>query len=173
MHILGHFITITRHKCKVMGLCFKAGIPIRGILHDLSKYGITEFSQGARYYQGYRSPNAKEREVWGYSKAWMHHKGRNRHHYEYWQDNNTKTGRIEPVKMPVKYLKEMLCDRIAASKIYLGERYKDSSSLEYFQKESCKGCMHPDNVKVMGEWLTYLAENGEAALFKYIRQIKN
>ena len=79
-----HFKTITKHKLLVMEGCFKVGLYWQGITHDLSKYSPTEFLVGARYFQGTRSPNAAEREAKGYSEAWMHHKGRNRHHYEYW-----------------------------------------------------------------------------------------
>lgn len=173
MHIIKHFITITRHRHKVMTNCFRAGIPWRVFLHDLSKYSFTEFWQGAKYYQGFRSPNARERELFGYSKAWLHHKGRNKHHYEFWQDNSQVTGKIEPVEMPVIYLKEMLCDRIAASKIYMGDKYTDRSSLEYFNRERGRVDMHPASAEIMGEWLQYLAENGEKALFKWIRSIDN
>ena len=99
-----HFNTITKHRHKVIKHCFKAGILWQGCLHDLSKYSFHEFIVGAKYYQGTRSPNEAEREAKGYSSAWMHHKGRNKHHFEYWTDYNTKTRTIEPVKMPMNYL---------------------------------------------------------------------
>ena len=101
-----HFKTITRHRFIVMAGCFRVGLYWQGLTHDLSKYSPTEFLQGARYYQGIRSPNAAEREVKGYSEAWMHHKGRNRHHYEYWTDMNMERRVYESVPMPRKYLVE-------------------------------------------------------------------
>ena len=113
-----HFKTITKHRHKVILHCMKAGIFWQGLFHDLSKYSPTEFLAGAKYYQGTRSPNEKERETIGYSLAWMHHKGRNRHHFEYWTDYNPATKLNTPVKMPAKYLAEMFCDRVAASKIF-------------------------------------------------------
>ena len=83
----GHFKTITEHKIRVMRHCFDIGLYGQGLLHDLSKYAPVEFLNGCKYYQhGKRSPNNAEREDKGYSMAWMHHKGRNRHHYEYWTD---------------------------------------------------------------------------------------
>ena len=82
MHPIRHFRTITRHRHKVIANCFRAGIGWQGLFHDLSKYSPTEFWPGARYYQGTRSPNEIEREKYGYSPAWLHHKGRNRHHFE-------------------------------------------------------------------------------------------
>lgn len=83
MNIWGHFKTITAHKLLVMKYCFKIGLYKQGLLHDLSKYAPSEFLVGARYYQGTRSPNNAEREDTGVSTAWMHHKGRNKHHFEY------------------------------------------------------------------------------------------
>ena len=99
-HPIKHFRTITRHRHFVIAHCAKAGILWQGLRHDLSKYSPTEFIPGARFYQGDRSPNEKERELFGYSRAWMHHKGRNRHHYEFWTDYNPVSKRPEPVEMP-------------------------------------------------------------------------
>ena len=79
-HPVKHFITITKHRHRVMRHCFLAGIPFQGLFHDLSKYSLTEFIPGAKYYLGDRSPNEAERAEKGYSAAWLHHKGRNRHH---------------------------------------------------------------------------------------------
>jgi hypothetical protein len=81
-----HFCTITRHRWLVRRGCFKIGLYWQGLTHDLSKYAPVEFWNGARYYQGTRSPNDMEREATGMSQAWLHHKGRNRHHFEYWVD---------------------------------------------------------------------------------------
>ena len=115
-----HFKTITHHRHLVMLGCFRVGLIWRGLTHDLSKYTPTEFLTGVRYYQGSRSPNAAEREQKGYSEAWMHHKGRNRHHFEYWTDLSLETLRYEPVAMPTVFLVEMVMDRIAACKTYQG-----------------------------------------------------
>ena len=86
MHPWLHFKTITRHKLLVMHYCFRAGMYKQGLLHDLSKYAPVEFLVGCKYYQGDRSPNNAEREDTGISKSWLHHKGRNKHHFEYWVD---------------------------------------------------------------------------------------
>ena len=95
-----HFKTITYHRWLVCQGCFKVGLYWQGLTHDLSKYTPTEFMVGVKYFQGNRSPNGAERDEKGYSLAWMHHKGRNRHHYEYWTDLSPKTGRYESVPMP-------------------------------------------------------------------------
>ena len=102
-----HFKTVLEHKKLVMKGCFAVGLYFQGIVHDLSKFSPDEFIVGAKYYQGNRSPNNAEREERGYSSAWLHHKGRNKHHYEYWIDYSSqmKGGKVtKPVKMPLKYV---------------------------------------------------------------------
>ena len=152
-----HFRTITDHRHMAMRHCVKAGIPLRGLLHDLSKYMPSEFIPGVKYYQGTRSPNEGEREAYGFSYAWMHHKGRNRHHFEYWTDYDPKTRLMSPVKMPLKYVKEMFCDRVAASKIYNGENYTDSDALAYFMKAKGRRVIHPDTSALLEHLLRMLA----------------
>ena len=83
---LRHLCTVHHHRALVRKYCFKLGLYRQGLMHDLSKYSPTEFFVGAKYYQGYRSPNTAERLDRGYSTAWLHHKGRNKHHLEYWID---------------------------------------------------------------------------------------
>lgn len=142
-HPIKHFRTITRHRHKVIANCARAGILRQGLIHDLSKYSPTEFILGAKYFQGTRSPNEKERELYGYSQAWMHHKGRNRHHYEYWNDYNPKTKQIENVEMPVKYVIEMFCDRVAASKIYNGKITRTALRLHIFAESEANTVCTP------------------------------
>ena len=163
-----HFRTITRHRHRVIDHCFKAGIGFQGLFHDLSKYTPADFLPGARYYLGDRSPNVAEREQKGYSAAWLHHKGRNRHHFEYWKDYGP--GRVEiPVRMPVIFVLEMFCDRVAASKIYQKEKYTDRSALTYLQNGKAGQQMHPATRAKLTEWLTVLAEQGEEAAFAAVR----
>ena len=166
---MGHFLTITKHRHAVMKNCYRAGIPWRGLVHDLSKYSPTEFLNGVRYFQGDRSPNEGEREAKGYSEAWMHHKGRNRHHFEYWTDVNPATHRYEPVEMPAVFLAEMFCDRVAASKIYKKDKYTDASALEYFNRARTRDKMHPVTGEKLERWLTALAGEGEDAAFRLVR----
>lgn len=168
--LFGHFLTVTRHRHKVIAHCAKAGILWQGLRHDLSKYTPTEFVPGVRYYTGKRSPNEGERERFGYSKAWMHHKGRNKHHYEYWVDYNLETKRNEPVIMPYNYVAEMFCDRLAASKIYNGSKYTDRSPLEYFEHRKPHRSIHLKTRDEIEKLLVMNAEQGEEAAFKYIRQ---
>lgn len=171
-HPIKHFVTITKHRHRVMLHCFKAGIPFQGMRHDLSKYSPTEFIPGAKYYLGSRSPNEAERDDKGYSVAWMHHKGRNRHHYEYWTDYSRETKRMSPVEMPLKYAKEMFCDRVAASKIYQGENYTDAHPLQYFSRAKDHIMIHPKTAELLEGWLVMLKEKGEKETFAYIRKLK-
>ena len=125
-----HLKTITHHKWLVFCGCVRVGLVWQGITHDLSKYSPGECWNGARAYQGNRSPNAAERDDKGFSEAWMHHKGRNRHHYEYWTDMNRKTRDYAAIPMPRKYLVEMVMDRRAACMTYQGKYYRDDSALK-------------------------------------------
>ena len=165
-----HFKTITKHKWLVMCGCFRVGLIWQGITHDLSKYHPVEFWNGARYYQGSRSPNNAEREDKGYSEAWMHHKGRNRHHYEYWTDMNQKTKTYEPIPMPRKYLVEMVMDRRAACMTYQGRDYRDDSALKYLDRSVEKERMHPETVRQLRHILVMLAERGEKQTFRYLKR---
>ncbi len=169
MHIIRHFITITRHRLLVCRYCFKAGLIWQGLTHDLSKYSPSEFLAGARFYQGNMSPQVKERLVLGYSAAWLHHKGRNKHHFEYWRDVD-RTGVNAPVKMPAKYFGEMICDRVAASRIYLGKNYTNRSALEYFERRTDVGYMHPETAEKLRYFLTLIAEKGERAAFAELKR---
>ncbi len=170
-HPIKHFITVTKHRNAVIKHCFKAGIIRQGLTHDLSKFSPTEFIPGAKYYVGYRSPNEREREQNGYSLAWIHHKGRNKHHFEYWSDYNTKSKVSEPVEMPIKYVAEMFCDRVAASKIYNGDKYTDSFPLEYFLKAKGRRVIHPQTSALLESLLTELSEKGEEYTFAHVKQM--
>ena len=140
-------------------------------MHDLSKYSPSEFWVGVKYYQGNRSPNNAEREAIGYSSAWLHHKGRNKHHYEYWIDYSTKEipGGMAPAPMPVKYVVEMLMDRIAACKIYNGSSHTPKDPLVYYQKGKEKAPIHEDTKELLEKLLVMLAQEGEEITFSYIR----
>ncbi len=172
MKIWKHFCTITNHKMLVMKGCFRVGLYWQGLLHDLSKYGYTEFSLGCKYYQGTESPHNGERRAYGYSLAWLHHKGCNKHHLEYWTDYGPgkKSGLIG-MKMPKKYVIEMFIDRVSASKNYQKEAYTDASAWEYYEKSKSHYALHPDTQKLLEELLWMIKEQGEETVFLYIKNI--
>ncbi len=171
-HVWKHFKTINYHKWLVFCHCCRAGIVWRGLVHDLSKYHFQEFIPGAKFYAGHHSPNVTERNLYGYSKAWLHHKGRNRHHLEYWVDYNPKLQRVAGIEMPIVFLIEMICDRLAASKVYLGAAYTDRSALEYFERSRHVSLIHPKTEILLAGALHYLANCGEKALFEWLRQLR-
>ena len=170
MKIWQHFKTITHHKWLVLCGCFRVGLYWQGLTHDLSKYSPTEFLNGAKYYQGTRSPNNAEREDKGYSEAWIHHKGRNPHHYEYWTDLNRQTRRYEPIPVPRKYLAEMIMDRRAACMTYEGKAYTSASPLAYHERSLEKNLMHPETRRQLEFLLEMFRDKGEQETFRYIRR---
>ena len=167
--VTGHLSTITRHKCKVTSLCFKMGLYKQGLLHDLSKYSWVELSAGFKYYQGNKSPIDAEKKALGYSLGWLHHKGRNTHHWEYWLDRASKEGKLICFPMPKNYVKESVCDRVAACMIYQKDKYTDASALNYFMSGNDKDYMHPETAKLMKYYLTLIQEKGLDEAFKIIK----
>ena len=159
-----HFCTITRHKLLVMKGCFQIGLYKQGLLHDLSKYGPTEFLVGCKYYKGYMSPNNAEREDIGYSSAWLHHKGRNKHHFEYYIDYFG--GDVILKIMPYKYNLEYVIDVISASKTYNGKKFNNNMPYEYFNSKNKKYLMHPASKEFVLVCLKKFSEDG----FKHLKK---
>lgn len=166
------FSTITRHRNLVRKHCFQIGLYWQGLTHDLSKYSLEEFWTGVRYYQGNRSPNAAERETVGYSRAWLHHKGRNKHHYEYWIDiSSHKEEGLVGNKMPLRYVAEMVCDRIAACEVYKGKAYTSAAPLEYYEYTKNYITIHPQTRALLEKLLHMLKDQGEETAFAYLRKL--
>ena len=169
----GHLTTINKHKMLVMKHCFKIGLYKQGLLHDLSKYAPSEFWVGVKYYRGTGSPNSAERRDKGYSIAWLHHKGRNKHHIEYWMDYSPLDGVMGfvGIEMPYKYVAEMLCDRMAACKTYNGKNYTQSDPYDYFMHNYREqSIIHPKTREAILELLEMLRDKGEEETFRYLRK---
>ncbi len=178
MNFSGHLHTINNHKKMVTKMCFQVGLYRQGILHDLSKYHPIEFIPGGIYYQGDRSPISREKEIKGYSEGWLHHKGRNRHHFEYWIDyapvfkkDGKMTMELVGMKMPKRYVVEMCVDRICASKNYQKEAYRDSSALDYYMKGREISLINEETDQLTVYLLTMLAEKGEKYFIRYVRKV--
>ena len=177
MNIWKHFCTINHHKILVMRGCFQVGLIRQGLLHDLSKYSPTEFIVGCKYYQGNMSPNNAEREAVGYSSAWLHHKGRNKHHLEYWIDYGVGDGRdgqkthrgICGMKMPIKYVAEMYVDRVSASKNYQRDKFKLDSPLQYYLKGRKYYILNEDTKAMLELLLVMLAVKGEDEVNHFLK----
>ena len=167
----GHLTTITHHKWLVFCYCRRLGLWRQGLCHDLSKYSPAEFWVGVKYFQGNRSPNDAQRKAEGCSTAWLHHKGRNRHHLEYWIDyGTTKTG-LTGMKIPLRYICEMVCDRVAASQIYLGDRYTDASAWEYYKRSRDHYLMHPESRAMLEKLLKMVRDDGQDRTFAYMKAL--
>ena len=163
-----HLHTVNTHRRAVRKNCFKCGLYYQGLTHDLSKYSPAEFLVSVKYFQGYRSPYMKEKEEKGYSLGWLHHKGRNKHHWEYWYD--MINGVWQPLEVPYRYVVEMLCDRVAACKVYQKEKYTSSSAINYWNTRNDKVYMHPKTAALLESMLKSIEDRGEEATFQAIKE---
>lgn len=167
MNAIGHLKTISEHKLRVGQLCFRLGLYKQGLCHDLSKYAPIEFLTGAKYFRGDVSPNSVERQEKGYSLAWLHHKGCNRHHWEFWVDFTSQG--VIAAKMPYRYVLEMFCDRVAASMVYYKDNYHDGIPLEYYQKKHQGYIMHEETEALLVLLLEYLSVHGLDETISFIK----
>ncbi len=152
-----HFNLVNRHRFKVFKLCCKAGIPFRGLMHDLSKYSPTEFFESAKYYNGVHSPIHNSKKENGYSEAWLHHKGRNKHHHEYWYDYAVPT---KAALMPYKYFVEMVCDTLAAGMTYQKDKWTKDYQLKYYLKDRERKHINPKIDAMLLEVYNSISEKG-------------
>ncbi len=110
-----------------------------------------------------------EKEHFGYAPGWLHHKGRNKHHWEYWYDQID--GKWQPLKMPFRYIVEMVCDRVAACKVYQKENYTQESALNYYKIRNDQYFMHPETAKQLEKILQAIAIKGERIVFKELKAV--
>lgn len=165
---ISHLNTVNKHRFLVTKLCFKCGMYKQGLLHDLSKYSFIEFFSGVKYYQGFQSPITKEKSILGYSKGWLHHKGRNKHHWEYWVDRLNNDTYLTCIQMPFNYVLEMVLDKISASKTYNGKKWNQHMVINHFRNSYEYNCMNSHTCKQVDHLLEYLDINGiEKALIYY------
>lgn len=169
INLFRHLSTVHYHRMLVLKMAFKCHMYYQGLTHDLSKYSPTEFINSARYYLGYRSPIGNERKHQGYSCIYLHHKGRNKHHAEYWFDPYAVNRRIS---MPDKYILESVLDRIAASKTYLKDKYYDGAPYDYYLKDKpITEYLHEEEKTKFTYLLCYLRDNGEDKLLLLIKDL--
>ena len=134
---------VIRHKWFVFVECCKAGIIWRGVVHDLSKFLPSEFFPYAEYFYGdktlekecddFRYWNLKDEKEKPFDKAWLMHQHRNPHHWQFWllQEDD---GPRKNIPIPLKYLKEMLCDWRGAGRAINGK----DNTLEWYMKNKDK-----------------------------------
>lgn len=170
-NIVKHFCLVTKHRFIVLKLCTRCGLFWRGLVHDLSKYSPCEFFESARYYVGNCSPILICRNCEGYSKAWLHHTGRNRHHVEYWYDAACA---VQPL-IPYKYAVEIACDKLSANKVYNGKNYTPDKPYEYWLKEykNSIAITNPKIIKFLTEFFYHIKQDGEKAVLnkKFLKKL--
>ena len=167
----GHLGTVMKHKYYVFKYSCKLGIPIRGLLHDMSKFSPIEFWEGVKYYQGNRSPIDACKEENGYSLGWLHHKGRNKHHYQYWIDGIDKGG--TPIKMPNKYVKELFADFLGACNAYCGKSFTYHNEVLWWEKkkgDNPKILIHPETKETIDHFMNLLDIDEDLA-FAYAKSL--
>lgn len=165
----GHLKTVMKHRREVRKLCFKCGLYWQGLTHDLSKYSPVEFINGVKFFTGTASPHLGERRTYGYSKAWLNHKGHNKHHVEYWHD--IVNGKTQPIDMPNRYYVEMMCDRIAACKIYLGSNYTPAAPWNYYRTHKDENQFSELTRAMLETHLNYMANHGEEKMISILREL--
>lgn len=108
-----------------------------------------------------------------FSTSWIHHYGRNKHHFEHWVDYGIDCDTvIHGVPMPRKYIAEMVMDRISASRNYHPDTYTDAAPLEYFLKSKDRlWFVHEKLTKIWkcssGCW----PKEGKKETLKYIKHV--
>ena len=156
-NILKHVKLVTKHKWLVFKLCCKIGLPWRGFMHDWSKFSPTEFFESIKYYNGHGSPITACKADKGYSNAWLHHKGRNKHHPQYWIDLSLPE---KVVIMPYKFAAEMICDKMAAGIVYNGKNWTPNTQIDYYMQEREKELIHPQMDIFMRVIFTQVSKEG-------------
>ena len=151
-----HVSLVIRHKWAVLINCTRCGMIWRGLIHDLSKFSPTELFESAKYYQGNRSPIGACRRAEGKSLAWLHHKGRNKHHIEYWYDPECQ---LQPM-MPYEYAVECVCDKLAATKTYAGKNYSDDLPLLHWRRYGCRVVGNPKTMEFVERVFIDVEKNG-------------
>ncbi len=152
-----HLKLVLKHKWLVLKFCTKLGMPFRGLMHDLSKFSIEELRESIKYYKGNESPINVCRREKGYSKAWNHHKARNKHHEEYWVDLDSRM--VAPV-IPYKYVAEMICDKVSASMVYNGKDWTPDKQCDYWEKRKKTLIINPKVEKLLTEVFRQIKDNG-------------
>lgn len=155
-----HFNYTTRHKFYVMIECFKRGLILRGLAHDLSKYTPSEFAGYANFFfnpDGTRKAHTdlNSREVKkAFDDAWDHHQYMNDHHWQFWIRLSG-----EPNEMSKEATDEMICDWIGAAKA----NYQNEPDIPlpwYIQKESGL-VLHENTRKYIEEQIGFVRSSND------------
>lgn len=163
-----HFKTVCKHKTIVYRECKACGIWWQGVIHDLSKFSPVEFTPSARYFRGNKSPIEEQKAAEGCSAAWLHHKGHNPHHWEYWTDFD-ENGTLIVNMIPFQYVVEMICDWIGAGMVYSGEEWTQTEPMNYYNKVRSGRHFHPKTEILIIQFLKCIRDKGLDEFHKMAR----
>ena len=166
---LKHLLIVAKHRWVVLQQCARCGYFWQGLTHDLSKLSRAEFVSSARYFQGDRSPIEAEKAAQGYSAAWLHHKGRNPHHWEYWTDFDEGDGHVIANKIPYRYVVEMVCDWIGAGMVYSQDKWTQSEPLAYYDKVRKGRHFHEETELLLRFFLEVIKDYGLDKFYEVAR----
>ena len=110
---------VLRHKWHVFVVGRRYGLGLWQLLvHDYSKFSHAEWGPYVRYFYDAKGRPVQRRDSTGaytpsekeaFAVAWMHHWHTNPHHWEWWL-THSKVGEVRPLRMPPKFLFEMVAD---------------------------------------------------------------
>ncbi len=166
-----HLKIVRKHRKWARKYCFIAGLYWQGIVHDLSKYSPVELFESAYHYTGLTSPINTCKAEKGYSLGWFHHRGRNKHHWEYWVDNFEKG--MTPTLMPYKYALEMICDFLAACAAYNKEEFSYMKEYEWWQEKKKVAIIHPAIIAFVETILYACAQQENCMILTHHAILKN
>ena len=143
---------IIRHKWYVFLECCKRGIPLLGVLHDLSKFSLIEWGAYARRFYGGEHPtfaeanrhcpgytgHTKESVKEAFDRAWLNHQHNNKHHWQYWV-LKLDSGGYKCLPMPSRYRREMVADWIGA-----GKANNNPDTRQWYLDNEHNIMLHPD-----------------------------
>lgn len=133
-----------KHKFFVFQAGLKIGVPLwQLIIHDWSKFLLWR-----EYNNAFFGDKSMDKE---FAEAWLYHQNHEKHHWEYWiprtshskQDPTMQT--VAPLRIPMRYVKEMVADWMGAGRAYNGE-WPDIETSEWFlkNKEFIWSNLHPE-----------------------------
>ena len=166
---LKHLRTVAKHRWVVFKQCARCGYFWQGITHDLSKLSRAEFASSARYFQGDRSPIEAQKAAMGYYAAWLHHNGRNPHHWEYWTDFDETDGHVIANKIPYRYVVEMVCDWIGAGMVYSQGKWTQSDPLTHYNKMRKGRHFHAETDRLIIFFVELIKEYGLTKFYEVAR----
>lgn len=138
LRYLGYLV---RHKWFVFRAGLWTGAPVwRLLIHDWSKFLPVEW--GAYAWSFYGPWKYKERPEWlvaSFDRAWLHHQHRNAHHWQHWVLQEDR-GKVTPLPMPEKLIREMVADWMGAGRAITGQWDVE----DWYRRNAPRIRLHPE-----------------------------